>query len=219
MTPELIRLAEQTYHLPLNKIVNSMWLAKQMEERYGEKPPIVNPAIDHTVFYPRKRQKLTSELRVLCFAKQARWKGFPEALVAMKLIARKKKNVKFIAFGLEEPSYKAEVPYEFIKAPSDDQLAALYTSADVVMCPSWYESFPLYPLEAMACGAPIVTTPFGTRTMHATKGIAWLFLLKIHKDWLKQSYDYWMTRVYERLLVLKEERLRKRSHGKEVPIL
>lgn len=32
----------------------------------------------------------------------------------------------------------------------------------MVICPSWYESFPLPPLEAMACGTPVVTTRIGT---------------------------------------------------------
>lgn len=32
----------------------------------------------------------------------------------------------------------------------------------VVACPSWYESFPLPPLEGMACGAPVITTNIGT---------------------------------------------------------
>ncbi|MBU1177603.1 glycosyltransferase family 4 protein, partial [Patescibacteria group bacterium] len=41
-------------------------------------------------------------------------------------------------------------------------LAKFYSSGDVMLCPAWYESFPLYPLEAMACGVPAVTTPYGT---------------------------------------------------------
>jgi glycosyltransferase involved in cell wall biosynthesis len=32
----------------------------------------------------------------------------------------------------------------------------------VLVSASWYESFPLPPLEAMACGLPVITTPYGT---------------------------------------------------------
>ncbi|MCW4046496.1 MAG: glycosyltransferase family 4 protein [Candidatus Bathyarchaeota archaeon] len=158
----LKKVAEETYYLPLNKMVNSVWLKNLMHEKFGFDLPIVNPAIDHSIFYPREVKRNSDESRVMCFAKQVRWKGFPEALEAMRLIMQKKDNVKLIAFGLEKPSYETNVPYDFIKAPSDDQLATLYSSADVIICPSWYESFPLYPLEAMACGTPVITTPYGT---------------------------------------------------------
>ena len=156
------KLAEETYYLPLNKIANSIWLKNQIKEKYGYNLPVVNPAIDHKVFYPREVEKNTDKFKVLCFGKQTRWKGFPEALEAMKIVMKKREDVEFIAYGMKQPSYKSEVPYKFVESPSDDELAGLYSSADIMICPSWYESFPLFPLEAMACGTPVVTTPYGT---------------------------------------------------------
>lgn len=158
----LAEMAEKTYHLPLTMLVNCTWLKKQMNERYGYDLPVVTGAVDHNIFYPRNIKKSSDEIRIVCMAKQQRFKGFPEALDAVRLIAKKKANVKFIAFGTKQPSFKTDVPYEFVEAPSDDQLAELYSSADVVLCPAWFESFALYPFEALACGAPIVTTPYGT---------------------------------------------------------
>jgi glycosyltransferase involved in cell wall biosynthesis len=40
-------------------------------------------------------------------------------------------------------------------------MPAWYRSADVLCCPSWYEPFGLTPLEAMACGVPVVTYAVG----------------------------------------------------------
>lgn len=40
----------------------------------------------------------------------------------------------------------------------DDDLPALYRSADLFVFPSLYEGFGLPPLEAMACGTPVVTS-------------------------------------------------------------
>jgi glycosyltransferase involved in cell wall biosynthesis len=45
-----------------------------------------------------------------------------------------------------------------VVAPPQEELAAIYRGASVYLCASHYESFPLPPLEAMACGAPVVTT-------------------------------------------------------------
>jgi glycosyltransferase involved in cell wall biosynthesis len=40
----------------------------------------------------------------------------------------------------------------------DDELRALYSSCRVFVYPSLYEGFGLPPLEAMACGAPVITS-------------------------------------------------------------
>jgi glycosyltransferase involved in cell wall biosynthesis len=42
---------------------------------------------------------------------------------------------------------------------SDEDLSALYSSCRVFVYPSLYEGFGLPPLEAMACGAPVIASP------------------------------------------------------------
>jgi glycosyltransferase involved in cell wall biosynthesis len=42
-----------------------------------------------------------------------------------------------------------------------DDLPALMRSADVVACVPWYEPFGIVPLEAMACGVPVVASAVG----------------------------------------------------------
>ncbi len=44
---------------------------------------------------------------------------------------------------------------------SRDQLPALLRSADAVVCTPWYEPFGIVPLEAMACGVPVVASAVG----------------------------------------------------------
>ncbi len=46
----------------------------------------------------------------------------------------------------------------FVGRVSDEELVALYNGADLLVYPSFYEGFGLPPLEAMACGTPVITS-------------------------------------------------------------
>jgi glycosyltransferase involved in cell wall biosynthesis len=134
-----------------------------MRERYGLELPVVTPAIDHETFYQREVKKRSDKKIVMCFGKQQVWKGFIDVLHAMKLVTKEIDDIEFRVYGRKPVQVKSsDVPYTFYLNPSDDELAKLYSSADVFILPSWYESFPLPPLEAMACGCPVVTTIYGT---------------------------------------------------------
>jgi glycosyltransferase involved in cell wall biosynthesis len=65
---------------------------------------------------------------------------------------------------------KSRVPFELVHHPTRAQLMQLYAQCDLFVSSSWREGFGLPPLEAMACGAPVVLTDSGGVREYARDG-------------------------------------------------
>jgi glycosyltransferase involved in cell wall biosynthesis len=164
----LHRLATRlSCELPLFKVANSSWLQRVIYERFGQSVPFSNNAIVVSDFAPQpKSSELDGRIRVVTYSHHLEWKGFPDAIAAMaRVFSRYGLRVEWNVFGYRHPTLSADnkyAPYQYHPSLSFKQLANLYATSDIALCPSWCESFPLPPLEAMASGTAVVTTRFGT---------------------------------------------------------
>lgn len=156
--------ALSTYHLGMPIAVNSTWLQQRIKQETGAVCPVIPPGINLRIFRPRGDVAHKHRLRILALSKPwVKWKGAEDLLSALKLVTENRSDFELVTFGVQKPSINGlNVPHRHIHAPSDDELARLYSSADIVVSPSWYESWPLPPLEAMACGTAVITTRPGT---------------------------------------------------------
>lgn len=153
----------ETYFLPFNWIVSSSWANSKLFELNGKSGDVVVPGIDSSIYYPRNVQRDDKHRVIVSLGKSMEIKGLKYLFEALSTLSRRISNIKLVLYGAE-PNLKKFSPVntDYIIAPSNDQLAELYSSADVVVTPSLYESSPSPPIEAMACGAPVVTTRYGT---------------------------------------------------------
>jgi glycosyltransferase involved in cell wall biosynthesis len=174
------KCARLTYRLPLGLISNSTWLQETVRRRVGKDSQLLLPGVDTDQFYPRvgsdEKFAASSKVRILSYYSPVPFKGWKDALEAMKIVYRElgTKQLQWTVFGGRPPE-PVDVPVNFVGRIFGEELAELYSSSHIVFMPSWYESFPLPPLEAMASGAAAIVTGTGTED-YAVDGINSLVL-------------------------------------------
>lgn len=161
------REALLSYKLGLKLIANSSWLKERIRSEVGVDAQLCPNAIDQEVFRGDvKTLESGVSIRIISYGgRGARWKGFGEMAQAVR-IARTKLGdsaLRWFVYGQCELEPDNDIaPFEQLGFLAPKQLAEAYRSCDILLSASWYESFPLFPLEAMACGLAVITTASGT---------------------------------------------------------
>ncbi|MGD8585552.1 MAG: glycosyltransferase family 1 protein [Chloroflexota bacterium] len=137
---------------------------------------VVPLAIAHDVFRPRvvpgsfyARFSLDPSLRyILYVGSENPRKNLPRLLRAFSAVRARFPDVRLLKIGTAEYPRQAKslqqqvaelglaLHVRFIPHVSDDDLVLLYNLASLFVFPSLLEGFGLPPLEAMACGTPVV---------------------------------------------------------------
>ena len=159
------QLFKESLYLPLNIITISTWLKEWIMEVYGKNAIVAGVGIEHNVFYPRKDMlKDITGYKVMGIFRGFDYKGDSDLINALNIAAGKISELKPIIVcskdtfnGLKEKN-DIKFDFAFFESPSDDKLAELYSSTDLFVFASHIEGYGLPPLEAMACGTPVVTT-------------------------------------------------------------
>jgi len=162
-------VVDATYRLPLRRIVISTWLADVMRERFGADSEMLVTPVDRTLFRRVDVQPPTPRPRVLMLHHDYAWKGVADGLEAVRRVRAQGPTLTLVGFGVKAP--RAPLPYdEFHANPPQDALAALYSGCEIYLCPSWDEGLGMPPMEAMACGAALVTYDNGGSRDYAHDG-------------------------------------------------
>ncbi|MEA2381737.1 MAG: hypothetical protein QOH72_1708 [Solirubrobacteraceae bacterium] len=137
---------------------------------------VVPCGVDLDLFAPEgtRRRRRAGMRRVLCVGRLVQRKGIGNVIEAL---ARIPDTELVVAGGPRREELAADPEALRLRAVAERcgvadrvdlcgrvsraDLPALMRSADVVVCAPWYEPFGIVPLEAMACGVPVVASAVG----------------------------------------------------------
>lgn len=151
------------YRASVTHIAVSTWVANSLLNNYGKKAHLAPNGVDINTFYPGDSLGLSEPdtYWVLVLGRIMPAKGYSDAVEAIRLARRQNPRIKMLLVSGEALPLPDDIPYHQVTPKTDQELRACYGTADLFLFTSHFEGFGLPPLEAMACGVPVVTTDCG----------------------------------------------------------
>lgn len=154
----------------LHIVCNSDWLKHQVEESFfkGRKISRIYNGVDTAVFHPMTKDDVKETAgkfgidlkKKTILGVSSVWKADKGLHVFMELAKAIAPEYQVVLVGVSD-SQKQTLPKSIIaieRTENMQELAALYTLADVLVNASKEETFGMVPAEAMACGTPVIVS-------------------------------------------------------------
>ena len=165
-------LARCSYRLPLRLITISTWLQSLLRSETGRDAVVIHDGVDAQAFTPPSDAPQREGAPTLLFVGTSDpGKGLQLLLRAVEILANQVPGLRLlVATQDRQIDATGPVPIEVVHPGDDRELVECYRRADVFVFASRQEGFGLPPLEAMACGTPVVTTDCGGNSDYAQDG-------------------------------------------------
>lgn len=154
--------------LDLTIITPSKWLANQVTNSFLRKYKVIviNNGIDLSVFYPREsdfRHKYQINDKFIVLGVAFDWGTKKGIDVFIELSKRLDDSYQIVLVGTNKKIDK-QIPKNVLtihRTQNQNQLAEIYTAADVFVNPTKEDTFPTTHIEALACGTPVIAFDVG----------------------------------------------------------
>lgn len=159
MAPDVAKFVRKQFELPHRIITVSGKAAKLIKNLYGRDSDVFHNAIDTSIFRAEGDRYISSNPYVLMLGSDnTKFKGLDDILAAYRSLKESGLAVDLVWITPNQPATVDPLIKEVFVNPPQEKIAELYRGAAVYISGSYYESFSLPVLEAMACACPVVTT-------------------------------------------------------------
>lgn len=162
-------MIRRIYALPAHRIAFSHFVQTAIESQFGCRiNDVVTNGVDTRIYFP---DGVRQERQVAMLYHPDPRKGAEDGLRALALVQQAAPRVTIRLCGTVHPAHEIPAGMSFEFHPSDADVRKLLSTSTALLYPSRYEGFGLPPLEAMACGCPVVTTDVGAIPEFVTDGV------------------------------------------------
>jgi len=160
----------KTYSLKTKNIVISNWLKKIVDNYSNEESVILNNPIKTEKYKVNIGLDLRDKYSLGVLYHDSELKGFKDAFEAISKVKKKYPKIKVFMFGTSKPDFAIPKWVEFTLNASQSQTIDIYNKVSIFVCATVKEGFGLTGLEAMACGAALVSTSYEGVKEYAVHG-------------------------------------------------
>ena len=155
------RVVYERMQLPPFIYTVSRYSADKLREIYGRDASVMYNALEDSIFFPRKEQREREETSItIVGSEDFKFKNIGEVLEVIREL-KQKYPIKLNWITQTKPKVNEQEGKEAIINPKQRVIGDVLRDTDIYICNSEYESFGLPTLEAMTCGAAVITTDTG----------------------------------------------------------
>jgi len=137
----------------------SNFAKEKLRENFNVEAEVIPNALDKKIFYPANTKRGEKTIITAIGSESIAFKCIPNIIASIILLKKIGYDIDFIWITPHEPRQFKSIPS--IVNPSQNIIGECLRRSDIYVCASLYESFCLPVLEAMTCGAAVVTTDNG----------------------------------------------------------
>jgi glycosyltransferase involved in cell wall biosynthesis len=182
-------------------LANSSETARRIQEIYGREATVIHPPVEDHFFAISMERPASTNHYFLAVGRLVPYKRFD---LLIELANAQKLPLKIVGRGHDEKRLKkmAGPTVEFLGFVKDEELSTIYRNASALLFPQ-LEDAGVVPLEAQACGTPVIALGKGGALDTIVDGTTGLFFAEQTQESLENAISRFKAMTFDRAVIRK----------------